>query len=88
MITVKLPAGAGALEYRVHSGTPTTCPRCGRAAPVILVFARQVDRGRATLHCGCLTPEERAGQRAPQTFSSDAVRIAAQRQVQTLIDNL
>lgn len=85
MITAPLPPGAGLVELIVHDGHPTDCPRCGRPSPRVLVFARAVDQGRATLHCGCITDEERNGAPATQTFASEDVRRAAEAQVREVL---
>lgn len=88
MITVKLPPGAGSVEFIVYEGEPTHCPRCRKPTPIVLAFVRSADKGRATLHCGCMTGVERNGAEAPQTFDSEAVRVAAEKQVRETLKTI
>lgn len=70
----KFPINAALIEGMLHQGDPMTCPRCQQQATMILYFVRRADDGRVTVHCGCMTTEERNGALSPQHWGMTMVR--------------
>lgn len=87
-MNIQLPTTCSLIEAIAYEGPAATCPRCRRQAKRMLFFVRAVDAGRAIIHCGCLTDQERATGHAPQTFKNQIDRAAWEKRIKLTIKGL